>query len=124
MPTLSTITTTCLACGTALHGRIDKKFCDAGCKNAFNNRIQREERLEINQIDLILKRNRRILKRSLGSESRRVVSTKELLQKGFRFEYYTHQVTDRNFDQYSFCYDFGYLEVGEGRCLVVRRRDK
>jgi len=122
MPTLSTISSTCLHCGATLRGRIDKKSCDAGCKGEYNNRLQRQERTEINQIDLILKRNRRILKRSLGSGSSRLVPTRELLQQGLRFEYYTHHYENRKGDRYSFCYDFGYLEVGQGMCLVVRRQ--
>jgi predicted nucleic acid-binding Zn ribbon protein len=50
----------CLSCGKPLMGRVDKKFCHAGCRNVYHNRRQRAERKEIKEIDLVLKHNRRI----------------------------------------------------------------
>jgi hypothetical protein len=120
--TTEPILSTCRSCGKPLRGRTDKKFCDPGCKNTFNNRFQRKERAEINQIDLILKHNRRILKACLGEERCRRISRTELLQKGLRFEYHTHHFTNRQLDEYFFCYNYGYLPIGEGRYLIVRSR--
>ncbi|HXB10248.1 MAG TPA: hypothetical protein VNW04_24155 [Puia sp.] len=110
----------CLNCGKPLKGRTDKKFCDAGCKNEYNNRLQREERAAINPIDLILKHNRRVLKQWLGADHHKVVQTEGLLQVGFRFEYHTHHYSNQRGDQYVFCYDYGYLPLPHGRCLVVK----
>jgi hypothetical protein len=120
MLNLSPDTTTCQFCGKPLRGRIDKKFCDFGCKNEFNNLIYRQERHEIGRIDLILKHNRRALKACLGALPSRRVSETELLQRGLRFEYYTHQYINARQDKYCFCYDYGYLVLGEGRCVVVK----
>jgi len=114
------ISPTCLSCGKPLRGRIDKKFCDNGCKNQHNNRLQREERTAINPIDVILKHNRRVLRLCLGANHTRVVAMTELLQAGLRFEYYTHHYTNQQADLYVFCYDYGYLILGDGRCLVVK----
>jgi len=115
-----TISPTCLTCGKPLRGRTDKKFCDTGCKNEHNNRLQHEEREAIKSIDRILKHNRRVLKQWLGECSTRLVSTKGLLHAGFRFDYHTHQFINRQSDHYVFCYDYGYLSLGDGRCLIVK----
>jgi hypothetical protein len=113
---------TCRSCGKPLRGRADKKFCDTGCKNTYNNNLQSQERAEINHIDLILKHNRRILKAYLGDERCRRITRAELMQKGLRFDFYTQHYTTRRLDEYFFCYDYGYLSIGEGRCLIVRSR--
>ncbi len=117
-----TISPTCLTCGKPIRGRTDKKFCDAGCKNEHNNRLQREEREAIKSIDRILKHNRRVLKRWLGERATRLVSTSGLLHARFRFDYYTHQFTNHQSDLYMFCYDYGYLALDDGRCLIVKSR--
>ena len=122
MPGIVDISNTCRSCGRPLSGRLDKKFCDPGCKNEYNNRLQRQERREINHIDLIVKHNRRILKQSLGTESRRKVAKTELMQRGLRFEYHTHHYTNHRKDQYVFCYDYGYLVLKDGKCLVVKSK--
>jgi hypothetical protein len=122
MPVAVTIPTTCLSCGKPLKGRLDKKFCDSGCKNEYNNRLQRQERSAIHQIDQILKHNRRVLKKCLDAFPNRKVQKTELMQAGLRFEYYTHHYTNHRNDRYCFCYDYGYLELGEGQCLVVRSK--
>ena len=33
---------TCLECGEKIVGREDKKFCSDGCRNAYNNKINKE----------------------------------------------------------------------------------
>ncbi|MDP4215026.1 MAG: hypothetical protein Q8927_02415 [Bacteroidota bacterium] len=86
--------TLCFNCGKPIHGRADKKFCHSGCKNDYNNRLQRQERAAISDIDLILKHNRRILKEFLGEASTKKIALLTLVQKGFRFEYCTHQYSN------------------------------
>ena len=117
------VTTTCLSCSKPLYGRPDKKFCNAGCKNEYNNRLQRQERQDINKIDLILKHNRRILKQWLDSASSRKASKSELMQLGFHFEYYTHHYTNYKQDRYCFCYEYGYLPLEDEKYLVVKKKE-
>lgn len=113
----------CLACGKALRGRVDKKFCDAGCRNVYHNRRQRAERREINGVDLVLKHNRRILKVCIGRERTRRVSKEELLARGFRFEFFTHHFTNSRGKRYAFCYDHGWLGLEGEQFLVVKEMD-
>jgi hypothetical protein len=110
----------CLSCGRPLRGRVDKKFCDAGCRNVYHNRRHRAERVEISSVDLALKHNRRVLKACLGLEKTRRVSREEMLARGFRFEFFTHHFTNVQGKRYCFCYDHGWLALGGGECLVVK----
>jgi predicted nucleic acid-binding Zn ribbon protein len=119
---LAAMAGSCLTCGKALRGRIDKKFCDAGCRNVYHNRRQRTERKEINGVDLVLKHNRRILKSCLGREQTRRVTKEELLARGFRFEFFTHQFTNRRGKRYCFTYDHGWLTLESGQYLVVKQQ--
>jgi hypothetical protein len=120
MESTLTISPTCLTCGKPLRGRSDKKFCNEGCKNEHNNRLQHEERESIKAIDRILKRNRRILLLSLGDHRTRIVTTPQLLNAGFRFDYHTHQFANHQSDFYVFCYDYGHLALEDGRCMIVK----
>jgi hypothetical protein len=38
-------------------------------------------------------------------------------------EFHTHHYMNKRLEEYCFCYDYGYLEMEEGRCLVVKRKD-
>lgn len=105
----------CLYCSKAiLNGRSDKKFCDAGCKDAYYNAIKRAEQGEISKIDGILKRNRRILKKLYDSKHYdRRFKREQLLKEGFEFGFQTHVVITRiKSSEIKFCYDYGYRETG------------
>jgi hypothetical protein len=41
----------CLECGTKLMGRVDKKFCHDGCRNAYNNNINKDSKNLIRNIN-------------------------------------------------------------------------
>jgi len=34
----------CLECGDNIVGRIDKKFCSDGCRNAYNNKVNKDSK--------------------------------------------------------------------------------
>ncbi|MDH7459795.1 hypothetical protein QEG73_00855 [Chitinophagaceae bacterium 26-R-25] len=116
-------TNTCLFCQQPItKGRSDKKFCHAGCKDAYYNALKSEEQQEISNIDLVLKRNRRILKKLFRPERENLVHKEALLRAGFDFGFHTHfLVTRYKRNQYCFCYDFGYREVGPGTYKVIKR---
>lgn len=91
-------------------GRSDKKFCDAGCKDAYYNEIKISEHKEIKKIDTILKRNRRVLKKLFNpKKSEKLIAREELLRAGFEFGFQTHiAVTKMKSNEIIFCYDYGY----------------
>jgi len=110
----------CLNCNRLLRGRSDKRFCDDGCRNVYNNERKKDEHGEIRPIDLALKQNRRILKGLLGPRKTKMTTEKNLLQKGFNFKYHTHDFQSRSGNCYHYCYDFGYLQKEDGAYIIVK----
>ncbi|WP_126971243.1 hypothetical protein [Gynurincola endophyticus] len=96
----------CLFCQNKLVGRSDKKFCTEFCRNQFNNHRLTADNQLLKSINIILKRNRNILKHILASDtSPRTVHLNELLQNGFNVHFFTHALISENT---FFCYDFGF----------------
>lgn len=111
----------CLYCGKSIKsGRIDKKFCNSGCKDAYNNEQKESERNEIRAIDLIIKKNRRVLKRLYNPKySDRKVSKEELIREGFEFGFLTHvAVTITKSNEIIFCYDYGFREITKDKFRI------
>ncbi|MCO5235003.1 MAG: DUF2116 family Zn-ribbon domain-containing protein [Chitinophagaceae bacterium] len=112
----------CLYCGKPVKGRIDKKFCDDWCRNAFNNKRYSQSSGFVRNINAILRRNRQILEELIpsGKETARA-SRKKLAEKGFNFQYITHTHITQKGLTYFFCYEYGYLSLEHDYCLLVNR---
>lgn len=123
MTTVTPTLKSCLACGKALHGRADKKFCNDYCRNAFNNNLKVTNSAVVRQINGALLKNRRILEAVLGSEEKQKVTKEKLLQLGFQFRYLTHLYITKKEDTYFFCYEYGYLPLEHELYLVVKRKE-
>ena len=77
----------------------------------------------LRQINSLLKRNRQILANiwqeiSLQKRSTRF-SRMELLQKGFVFDFHTHQSSDSNGRRIQYWYDLGLVEEEDGRLALL-----
>lgn len=106
----------CFYCGKAIKsGRIDKKFCDSGCKDSYNNQRKESERNEIRSIDIVLKKNRRVLKKMYDpKKTDKKFTREELIRQGFEFGFLTHiAITSAKGNEIVFCYDFGFRETSE-----------
>ncbi|KIC90934.1 hypothetical protein [Flavihumibacter sp. ZG627] len=113
----------CLWCNALLKGRIDKKFCDDSCRNAFNNRRTGDEYNQVRNINHALVRNRRILATTLASgEDSKKVSREILLEQGFQFKYFTQYLSNDPLGPLCFCYDYGYIPLPDEYYLVVRKK--
>jgi len=110
----------CQECGEKLHGRIDKRFCNDACRNAFNNRKNAHLNAERRRINRILARNYRILTQ-LNPTGKTTLAREVLLRQGFDFEFFTSLYETRKGHRYHFVYDQGYLELAEHRVVLVRR---
>ena len=111
----------CHCCGQILHGRTDKKFCDDGCRNTFNNQQNSAQNKEMRCINTILKRNRAILHAKLPVGKKQVkVNKEQLVVMGFHFNYMTHQQVLPNGLSAQFCYELGLVFLEENYCLIVR----
>lgn len=114
----------CLQCGRPLKGRIDKKFCDDTCRNAYNNNRNSRDAEIVRRVNNILSRNRRILASIIPPGQTHYRTTRQiLLHQGFDFLLHTHRYTNRKGMEYIFCYEYGYLPLESGWLLIVRGRE-
>lgn len=111
---------TCLECESELFGRVDKKFCSDYCRNAYNNKRNRDSNKYVRNINNILRKNRRILEEAAPT-GKGVAHKDELLFRGFNFDYYTNTYTTKAGATYYFVYDLGYLLVDDEKYAIVRR---
>ena len=51
----------CLECGDQLKGRIDKKFCSDYCRNSYNNKVNKDSKNLIRNMNNRLRKNYKIL---------------------------------------------------------------
>ena len=112
----------CLACNKPVKGRIDKKFCDDYCRNAYNNKSKIEESAYVRHINQVLKKNRRILEELMGNEEMTKHPKIKFTNKGFDFSYHTHQYINKKGNIYFFCYEYGYLPLEGEWYLIVKRK--
>ncbi len=112
----------CLECGEKIVGRIDKKFCSDGCRNSYNNRINKDSKNLIRNTNNRLRKNHRILER-LNPDGKVTRSKATLIEAGFDFNYFTSIYTTKAGKVYYFVYDQGYLPIeGDYYALVKRKR--
>lgn len=110
----------CLECGTKVIGRADKKFCDDACRNAYNNRINKDSTNTMRNINNALRKNWRILQK-LNPRQKSKTTKNKLLQEGFNFTYHTHTYTTKTGVIYYFLYDQGYLPLENDYFALVKR---
>jgi hypothetical protein len=111
----------CQSCSQILQGRTDKKFCDDGCRNNFNNLQNSVVNKEVRDINRILKRNRTILLALLPAGKQQLIVRKEsLLLEGFNFSYSTHQGLVPGGSSYQICYDIGLIPQENSEYLILR----
>ena len=80
---------TCLECDQKLIGRVDKKFCNDYCRNSYNNRANKVVNDYV-KVNVILRKNRRILAQLMAGKDKTKTTKEELLLNGFNFYYYTN----------------------------------
>ncbi len=110
----------CIECDEIILGRSDKKFCSDACRNAYNNRKNKEANKLIRNINKRLKKNWNILQK-LNTEDKTKVHKSKLLNAGFDFNYITGIYTTKKQKVYYFVYDQGYLDMGSDFYMLVKR---
>ncbi len=113
----------CLECGEKIVGRSDKKFCSDACRNAFNNKNNKDSTNLMRNINNRLRKNYRILK-DYNKEGKTKTTHTKLQSLGFDFEYFTQLITYRNGSEYRFVYDQGYKILDDDFVLLVRKEAK
>lgn len=111
----------CLECNTEVRGRIDKKFCSDYCRNAYNNRLNKDSKNLVRNINNRLRKNYRILDGFDLKDGKTRTTKTRLLDKGFDFEYITNLYTTKKGTTYYFVYDLGYLPLDNDYYMIVKR---
>jgi hypothetical protein len=115
----------CQQCGKPIHGRIDKKFCDAWCRNAFNNKVKRRDEQTIMEINRTLRKNRRILK-SLSPVGKSTVRKEVLEALGYKFNIFSSMFRTSGGRTYYLCYDYGFNPIfdnkGVEKAVIINRQ--
>lgn len=110
----------CLNCNLPVVGRTDKKFCDDACRSTYHSKCNNADDY-VKQINLQLKRNRKILL-ALNPEGKTKVSRKELQAQGFDFQCFTSIYKTEKNACYYFCYEMGYLLLAQEYVLLVKKK--
>lgn len=110
----------CLECGEGFLGRSDKKFCSDYCRNAYNNKINKDSKNLIRNINNRLRKNWRILE-ELNPNGKGTTTKQKLDMKGFDFNYITEVYTTKDGRVYHFCYNQGYSKLESDKYMLVKR---
>ena len=110
----------CLECNEKIVGREDKKFCSDGCRNAFNNKINKDSNNYMRNVNNKLRKNYRILC-DLNPEGKSKTSRNKLFSTGFDFEYFTNILITKSGNTYYFVYEQGYLHLENDYIMLVKK---
>lgn len=115
---------TCGECGKNLTGRSDKKFCDAYCRNRYNNQHKSEDEQYIQLVNTRIRKNRKILK-ALSPEGKATVRKEVLDQMGFDYRYFSGIFKSKLV--YYLVYDYAFAPIhdskGVEKAVIVQRQD-
>lgn len=114
------MTKNCLECGEPIKGRVDKKFCSDYCRNTYNNKVNKESKNLIRNINNRLRKNHRLLSEINTTGKTKVTRTK-LLDGNFDFHYFTSIYKTKTGNTYFYIYDQGYLVLENDYYLLIRK---
>lgn len=110
----------CPECDEKIIGRTDKKFCSDQCRNAYNNKINKDATNLIRNTNNKLRKNWRILE-SLNPEQKTKTTKTKLVNKGFDFSLFTSIYTTKAGTIYYFIYNQGYLSLDNDFYALVKK---
>lgn len=110
----------CLECNEKIVGREDKKFCSDGCRNAYNNKMNKDSTNYMRNINNKLRKNYRILT-ELNLDGKTKTTRTKLLSKGFDFEFFTNVLNTKTGNVYCFLYDQGYMALENDYYILVKK---
>lgn len=110
----------CLECGEKVIGRVDKKFCSDYCRNAHNNKVNKESKNLIRNTNNRLRKNYKILS-ELNTSGKTKVTRRKLFDRGFDFKFITSLYITKTGNTYFYLYDQGYLVLENELYLLVKQ---
>jgi hypothetical protein len=73
-------------------------------------------------VNNILRKNRRILLQ-YNPHGKAKIQKNALLEKGFKFNYFTNEYITQTGKKYKFCYEQGYIELDEQKLALVHKQE-
>lgn len=110
----------CLECGEPIMGRSDKKFCSDYCRNAYNNKVNKDGKNLIRNTNNRLRKNYKILS-ELNSTGKTKTTRTKLNNQNFDFNLFTTIYTTKTGNVYYYIYDQGYLKLENDYYLLIKR---
>ncbi|MDR2207089.1 MAG: hypothetical protein LBE36_13150 [Flavobacteriaceae bacterium] len=110
----------CLECGEKIIGRSDKKFCNDDCRNAYNNKLNKDSSNLMRNIHNKLRKNYRILISQNFADGKMKTTKTKLSAAGFDFNYFTNFKSYKNGSEYRFIYNIGYKFLEDDWLLIVK----
>jgi len=110
----------CLECSEKLVGREDKKFCSDNCRNAYNNKINKDSNNFMRNVNNKLRKNYRILS-ELNVEGKSKATREKMINKGFDFDFFTNILQTKTGNTYYFLYDQGYRSLDNDYFMLVKK---
>lgn len=110
----------CLECDEKIIGREDKKFCSDACRNAYNNKINKDTNNLMRNINNRLRKNYRVLQ-EINTDGKIKTTRSKLLSKGFSFDWFTNIIQTKTGNTYYFVYDQGYMFLEQDYLIVVKK---
>lgn len=115
----------CNWCGKELFGRADKRFCNAYCRNSYNNKSKKKDEEVIQNVNKVIRRNRKILK-TLCPTGKLVVKKDVLDSVGYNYKYFSEMYKSDEGRYYFLCYDYGFTPISEDNkqdVMIVKRAE-
>ena len=110
----------CLECGEPLKGRIDKKFCSDYCRNSYNNKVNKEHKNLIRNVNNRLRKNYKLLC-DLNTTGKTKVTRTKLLDGNFDLNFFTSIYTTKTGNTYYYIYNQGYLALENDYYLLIKK---
>jgi hypothetical protein len=109
----------CSYCGHRILGRTDKRFCNDYCRNTYNNKRYRKQRLEQRKVEGVLRRNYKILKQLCPSMNTVAETHMDVLKgMGYELRFFTQYETTSSGDGLRKCYDLGMIQNKKGQVKI------
>ena len=116
----------CKQCGKPIHGRLDKRFCDAYCRNAFNNKVKRKDEQYIMAVNRAIRKNRKILK-TLSPVGKSTIRREVLDALGYDFNIFSSMYRTPKGNIYYMCYEYGFNPIidtrGIEKAVIINHQD-
>ncbi|MDB0600488.1 hypothetical protein [Tenacibaculum maritimum] len=110
----------CLECNEIVKGRADKKFCSDYCRNSYNNKVNKDSKNLIRNVNNRLRKNYKILS-ELNTTGKTKVTRSKLYDNGFDFQFFTSIYTTKAKSTYFYIYNQGYLPLDNDFFLLIKK---